>query len=91
MDGLRHAKSGTRQQSEECIVSMPSKGIAFTQLRCCLEDALDFGCGKDIGNGSRPVLTAEDWGRHLVVWVFRTDVPRKSDHLAKPPSSRRQQ
>ena len=55
------------------------------------EDALDFVRGKDVGNGLRPALTAEDCRRRFVVRVFRTDVPRKSDHLAKPASARRQQ
>ena len=63
----------------------------FTQLRCGLEDALDFVAGENVGNGSRPILTAEDGGRYFVALVFGTDVPRKSDHLAKPASSRRQQ
>src|SRR5450759_3844594 len=90
MDCFRHAKPCTRQQGEERAVGMPTKGIAFTQLRCGLEDALDFVAGENVGNGSRPILTAEDGGRYFVALVFGTDVPRKSDHLAKPASSLRQ-
>src|ERR1035438_2311284 len=87
MDCFRHAKPGTRQQGEERFVGVPAKGIAFTQLRCGLEDALDFVRGKDVRDGARPCFTAVDRGRYLVMWIFRANVPRKSNHLAKPARS----
>ena len=87
MDCFRHAEPGARQQGEECFVGVPAKGIAFTQPRGGLEDALDFVRGENVGHRSRPALTAKDCGRNFVVWIFRTNVPRKSNHLAKPARS----
>src|ERR1017187_8871038 len=51
MDCFRHAKPRTGQQGKERTVSTPTKGIAFTQLRCGLEDALDVVPGENVGNG----------------------------------------
>ena len=82
MDCFRHAEPGTCQQGEEGVVSVPAKGIAFTQHRGGLEYALDFLPGKDVGHRSRPLLAAENRGRYFVLWVLRANVPRKSNYLA---------
>src|SRR5438477_2606500 len=87
MDCLRHAEPGTRQQGEKSAVGLPPEGIAFTQRRGGLENAPDFRPGKNVGHRSRPALTAEDGGRYFVVSIFRANVPRKSNHLAKPARS----
>jgi hypothetical protein len=67
MDCFRHTKPGARQQGEKGVVGVPAKGVAFTQRSGGLENALDLLPGKDVGHRSRPVLTAEDWGRYFVV------------------------
>ncbi len=87
MDCFRHAEPGARQQGEESVVGVAAKGVAFTQPRGGLENTLDFLRRKNVGYRSRPAFTAKDCGRNFVVCIFRTNVPRKSNHLSKSARS----
>src|ERR1019366_8744878 len=69
------------------VIGVPAKGVAFTQPGGGLENTLDFLRGKNVGHRSRPALTAKDCGRDFVVCIFRTNVPRKSNHLSKAARS----
>lgn len=69
MDCFRYAESGACQQGEKSVVGVPAKGIPFAQRRGCLENALDFFRGENVGHRSRSALTAKDRGRDFVVWV----------------------
>ncbi|OGX05372.1 MAG: hypothetical protein A2Z88_01230 [Omnitrophica WOR_2 bacterium GWA2_47_8] len=83
VDCFGHTKARACQQSEERAVGL-SPQRTVTRLGRRLHETLDVVRGKDVRDGSRPVLATKDRRWQFMAWVLGPNVPGESNHLTKP-------